>query len=215
MSDLRQYYRQAVIGRIAEIADALARRTAEPDIAAAAIRRAAHSLRGSGGTYGFPDVSAAAATTEDAPDSELDSTARALLAVLQDISADVQPQRTVLIIDDDPEIALLLRAVLASSGREIMLAESAAAAGEILRTRSPDVILLDLMLPDADGRTVLRGIRERSPAAHVIVLSGKSHPDIERECLALGADEYIVKPFDPETLAARVTARLSGAAPRE
>ncbi|HEX6693420.1 MAG TPA: response regulator [Longimicrobiales bacterium] len=211
MADLKDYYRHAVNGRVAEIEDALARRATDPDGAAVVIRRAAHSLRGSGGTYGFPEVSAAAAVAEDADDEELDSAAEALLTVLRGIRAAQPAPRSILIIDDDPEIVLLLRAVLGATGREIVLAASAEAALQTLRTRSFDIALLDLMLPDADGRSVLQAIREGGAAARVIVLSGKSNPEVERECRELGADDYVVKPFDPEALAARVSHQLASA----
>ena len=71
MSDLAEYYRQAMSGRVQELENALARHTDDPAGTAATIRRAAHSLRGSGGTYGFPEVSAAAGVVEDAADADL------------------------------------------------------------------------------------------------------------------------------------------------
>lgn len=209
MADLKEYYRRAVSSRVTEIADALVQRATDPEGAAAIIRRAAHSLRGSGGTYGFPEVSEAAAIAEDAGETELDGAATALLTVLRGISVANAPSRSILIIDDDAEIALLLRAVLGAPNRDIVHTPSAAAAQELIGTRTFDVALLDLMLPDADGRSVLRSMRERGRAAHVIVLSGKNSPEIERECRDLGADDYVVKPFDPEALASRVARHLA------
>ena len=209
MSDLAEYYRQAMSGRVQELENALARHTDDPAGTAATIRRAAHSLRGSGGTYGFPEVSAAAGVVEDAADADLVRGTHSLLDVLRGISADPKPKAGILIVDDDPEIALLLRAVLAAPDRELVQAPSAAAAQTALQSRAFDIVILDLLLPDGDGRTVLRRMREAGSAAHVIMLSGKTASAVEAECRALGADVYMVKPFDPDIVAAHVTDHLT------
>lgn len=210
MEDLKRRYREAVAGRVAALETALAALQSEPEEARSSIRRVAHSLRGSGATYGFPEVTAAAAAVEDGTDDVLAGRVESLLSVLRGIAA-AAPGRRVLVIDDDPEMQLLLRAVLARVGVQVEVAENAAQAQERVRREGFDLILLDLLLPDADGRKVLLTIRDSAPnlATPVFVLSAKTGQQARTECLALGANSFIEKPFDPEALAAEVAAQLS------
>lgn len=215
MEDLKRRYREAVAGRVAALEAALAALASEPEEARSSIRRIAHSLRGSGATYGFPEVTAAAARVEDAADEALPADVEPLLAVLRGIAATEPGRRRVLVVDDDPEMQLLLRAVLARVGVQVEVAESAGQAQERVRREGFDLVLLDLLLPDADGRTVLLTIRDSAPnlATPVFVLSAKTGQQERTECLALGANGFIEKPFDPEALAAEIVAQLSREAP--
>jgi CheY-like chemotaxis protein len=210
MSDLKQLYRQAVAGRVAEIEAALRQTGAESATADESLRHIAHSLRGSGGTYGFPEVSAAAAAAEEADSSELHERTRELLQVLHAVIDGGPRAVRVLIIDDDPEILLLLRTVLAANERELVAAPSGAAAAARLDAGPFALIILDLLLPDVDGREVLKKIRSEPQYADtpVIVLSAKTTPDTRRECAEMGATAFFEKPFDPEAVAAAVGAQL-------
>jgi HPt (histidine-containing phosphotransfer) domain-containing protein len=91
MTDLQSLYRQAMPGRIAELSDALAAVRAGEDAAMERVRRLAHALRGSGGTYGFPAVSAAAQAVEDATPTDIEPRTGELLAVLRAVAAPPTP----------------------------------------------------------------------------------------------------------------------------
>lgn len=116
----------------------------------------------------------------------------------------------ILVIEDDPEIRYLLSVILGDDDRTIVTAEDGAAAQEAL-SEGPDLVILDLILPDLDGRTLLTRLREdpRTATVPVIVISARSDADIRDDCYALGADAYLEKPFDPEELAREVSARLA------
>ena len=202
MEELRRIYRDAVAGRVRELEAALAALPAMPAEAAAAIRRIAHSLRGSGATYGFPEVTRAAAAAEDAATAELTTRTRSLLNVLREVAAGDGAAR-ILAVDDDPEMQLLLRHVLSGTGRELRLATTAAEARAALAESRFDLILLDLVLPDDDA---VGGMP-------VIVLSGRTGADERERCLSLGATEYVEKPFDPAHLAAVVAGQLERRVP--
>ncbi|MFQ5538581.1 MAG: response regulator [Gemmatimonadota bacterium] len=125
--------------------------------------------------------------------------------------------RRILVIEDDPEIRHLLGVVLAAPDREILQAETVEEANARMRDTAPDLVLLDLILPDDDGRAVLRNLK-RDPARAdipVIVLTVKDSPEVRAECFALGAESFISKPFDPEALAEEVHVRLEREAARE
>lgn len=178
------------------------------------IRRMAHALRGSGATYGFPEITESAGKVEDAPDDRVAACLERLLVTLREVVAggDV-PKTNVLVVDDDPAIGRLLKQELTSEARRILVAYSGSSAQEIL-TRTPvSLIILDIVLPDMDGRNLLLKLREQTEMASVpiIVLSALRNRQSRTECLALGADEYVDKPFQIDLLASLVSARLQRA----
>jgi len=184
--------------------------THDPD-ALDSIRRIAHTLKGSGGTVGFPEISTAAAGLEEAEDDQIPSRLESFLTLLHQVAVDGDERRFgILIIEDDPVASRILQVRLAASNREIFAAETGAQAEEILQREAVDLVLLDLILPDMDGRNLLMKLRARPDMAllPVIVVSVKGSRAAKTECFALGADEYFEKPVDPEILAAAVAAKL-------
>lgn len=129
---------------------------------------------------------------------------------------DVDRQR-LLIIEDDPEIQHILSVVLAAEDREIVPVETAAEAKSVLESQDVDLVVLDLILPDADGRSLLSELRAgRSTAAiPVVVTTARAGPDVRQDCYTLGADAFIEKPFDPEKVAADIGVQLERRATAE
>jgi diguanylate cyclase (GGDEF)-like protein len=116
----------------------------------------------------------------------------------------------ILVVDDDPDILQFVEMNLDMEGFETQTAESGRIALEVARERPPDLILLDVMMPELDGLTVLRRLRS-SPATSsipVVLLTAKALAEDRVRGLDLGADDYITKPFDIEELLARVKAVL-------
>jgi len=112
-----------------------------------------------------------------------------------------------LVVDDDPDIRAIVRHVAEAAGWRVDEAGDAAGLGVRLRNGSPDLILLDIGLPDQDGLTVARRLRATSDIP-IIMLTGLGG-DIDRILgLELGADDYVVKPFNPRELVARIRAVL-------
>jgi len=120
-------------------------------------------------------------------------------------------ESTVLLIEDEPEIRRFLRNSLPHQGYRLFEAESAQTGLAQAQARNPDLILLDLGLPDMDGLEVIRKIREwaRIP---IIVLSARGHEQVKVTALDSGADDYITKPFGIEELLARLRTALRHAA---
>lgn len=111
----------------------------------------------------------------------------------------------VLTVDDDPAILRTLSINLKARGYDVEAASDGRSALQIVHERMPDVILLDLGLPDLDGIAVLRQVRSFSQVP-VIVVSARAESDDKVEALDLGADDYVSKPFSMEELLARVRA---------
>ncbi|MDX1622649.1 MAG: response regulator [Gemmatimonadota bacterium] len=212
MEELKSWYREQLEARIDALeAAAEALLVEDRGEARGTIRRVAHSLRGSGGTYGFPRITEAAAEVEEASDSELPVKLEGLLDVLREVAGRSEADRVgLLVIDDDDEIARILEWHLGNDNREIHHARTAEEAERILAVEEVDLVVLDLVLPDTDGRNLLMRLRERpsTAALPVIVLTVKSSSLAKSECFALGADEFFEKPFDPEAFATAVASKL-------
>ena len=110
----------------------------------------------------------------------------------------------VLIVDDEPEIADALAWRLEQAGFEVTVVKDGHAALRAVTERQPDLILLDLVLPGMSGIDVLREIRRTSEDVPVILVSGRSEEADRVVALEIGADDFVVKPFSPRELVARV-----------
>ncbi|MCC6673768.1 MAG: response regulator transcription factor [Thermomicrobiales bacterium] len=124
-------------------------------------------------------------------------------------------KRLVLVVDDEPPIARLVKAKLQLDGFAVVTAPKGEDALPIVERDRPDLVILDLMMPGMDGFETLRRIRERSRVP-VIFLTARAGDADKLRGLQSGADDYITKPFNPDELVARVTAvlrRADGAAP--
>ena len=123
-------------------------------------------------------------------------------------------KQKILIVDDDENIAELISLYLEKECYETHIAADGAEALTLFRTLAPDLVLLDLMLPHVDGYQVCREIRKSSQTP-VIMLSAKGEVFDKVLGLELGADDYIIKPFEPKELVARVRAVLRRYRPQE
>jgi two-component system, OmpR family, KDP operon response regulator KdpE len=113
----------------------------------------------------------------------------------------------VLVVDDEPPIRKLLRMGLTAQGYQTLEAPNGKAALDLL-SQSPDLIILDLGLPDTQGHDLLRTIRARNESVPIVVLSSRGDEAGKVQALDLGADDYITKPFGMDELLARMRAAL-------
>jgi two-component system, OmpR family, alkaline phosphatase synthesis response regulator PhoP len=115
--------------------------------------------------------------------------------------------RTILVVEDEPQIAGIVRDYLEHAGFAVIAAGDGAAALALVRARRPDALVLDLGLPRVDGLDVIRAIR-RDSRVPILILSARGDETDRVAGLELGADDYVVKPFSPRELVARVRAVL-------
>jgi two-component system KDP operon response regulator KdpE len=121
----------------------------------------------------------------------------------------------VLVADDEPRITKLVSIALSEEGFRVVTASGGGDAIAKAEEMRPDIVLLDLVMPDLDGIEVMRELRERRPVP-VILLTARGSTADRAKGLDLGADDYVAKPFHPDELAARVRAvlrRSTGAVP--
>ncbi|MAT95918.1 MAG: DNA-binding response regulator [Anaerolineaceae bacterium] len=119
-------------------------------------------------------------------------------------------KQQVLVVDDDKEIARLLRGYLEKAGFGVLVAYDGQTAVHTLRREKPDLLLLDLMLPDMDGYDITRLVRSDDSLRQipVIMLTARVEDSDKIVGLELGADDYVTKPFNPAEVVARVRAQL-------
>jgi CheY-like chemotaxis protein len=117
----------------------------------------------------------------------------------------------VLVVDDDPEIVTFLSTLLELEGIESSVATSAAAALEQLQQGRPDLVLLDIAMPDRDGIDLCKELKSdpRTAEVPVFVVSARPGKDVVERALAAGAEEFIRKPFENAELISRIRVRLS------
>jgi two-component system, OmpR family, KDP operon response regulator KdpE len=118
-----------------------------------------------------------------------------------------------LVVEDDLNIVDLIRSNLAVRGFDTVVSADGSRALQLLDTEAPDIVLLDLMLPEVDGFELCRQMRERSGVA-IIVVSARGGERDKVTALNMGADDYMTKPFSIEELLARITATLRRTRPQ-
>jgi two-component system, OmpR family, KDP operon response regulator KdpE len=117
------------------------------------------------------------------------------------------PPARILLVDDEPSIQRAVGPLLESRGYEVLLASTGGEGLKMCADESPDLVVLDLGLPDVPGTEVCRQIRNRS-AVPIVVLSARNAERDKVEALDLGADDYVTKPFGAEELLARIRVAL-------
>ncbi|KMJ58001.1 transcriptional regulator [Bacillus sp. LL01] len=120
----------------------------------------------------------------------------------------MQKQLKVLIVEDDPNISELISLYIEKEGFQVACAGDGEMGLAMYYDSDPDFIILDIMLPEMDGWEVCKEVRKDNPAIPIIMLTGKGESYDRIRGLDIGADDYIVKPFDPNELIARVKAVL-------
>jgi len=114
---------------------------------------------------------------------------------------------TILIAEDDPDVREIISLYLRREGGRIVAAEDGRRAMDLFRAESPDLVILDVMLPDMNGMEICRLIRETSTTP-ILFVSYRKDPAYILNGLELGGDDYVTKPFDPNILIARAKALL-------
>jgi DNA-binding response OmpR family regulator len=182
----------------------------QPDEAQGTAHRIAHALARLGGDPRHVNVAVAAQRLIDAPEGDTRAALDGLVAQLaQEVEGLNRPRGVVLLVEDDRWLAELFGHVLTSQGWEVAVAGTAEQAEAIVATLDVSAIVLDLVLPDADGRNLLLRFKEdpRSASVPVVVASAHDDPHVQAECLALGASDFLKKPVDPKTLVEVITRR--------
>lgn len=118
--------------------------------------------------------------------------------------------KKILIVEDEPDIAQLVKLYLEKEGFRTNVAQSGTEALKLLKSERPDLVILDLMLPEIDGIEVCKRIRNAPDTAllPIIMLTAKAEESDTIVGLELGADDYVTKPFSPKALVARMKALL-------
>jgi two-component system, OmpR family, alkaline phosphatase synthesis response regulator PhoP len=122
----------------------------------------------------------------------------------------MEPKLTILVVEDDPDVADMLHAYFQAQGYDVITVHWGADALKVSRERRPDLVILDIRLPDIDGYQVAARLRSnrRTEDVPILFLTEKRTRDDRLRGLELGADDYVTKPFSPRELTARIKALL-------
>lgn len=120
--------------------------------------------------------------------------------------------KRVLVIDDEPAMHKLLKVILEGEGFQIVKPEERQAARKLVKGKKPDVIILDIMMPEVDGFEILKRLKgdQETRQIPVMVLTVRNHREDIEKARFLGADLYMTKPFNPSDLLEAVNSLLSG-----
>jgi DNA-binding response OmpR family regulator len=117
-------------------------------------------------------------------------------------------EKTILIVDDEPDIALVLVTTLEDVGYTVVAVERGDDLERILASDTPDLILLDMLISGRDGREIARHLKAHEATHRIPILMLSAHPSAEREARGAGADDFLAKPFDLELLLEKVAGCL-------
>ena len=114
----------------------------------------------------------------------------------------------ILVVDDAAFMRMRCKKLLSQSGFEVIEAATGAQAVEVYKEDRPDVVLLDITMPDMDGLTALKELKKLDPNAKVAMVSAMGQQSVVMEALKFGAQDFLVKPFDPDRVLATVRKML-------
>ncbi|NNM35289.1 MAG: response regulator, partial [Gemmatimonadetes bacterium] len=213
--EMTRWYRQGLMGRFAALRAARQSLDKGEPGARESILRVARALAGPQIEVRFPSVGQLAREVLDAADVEFMTATNQLLGALDETMEVRDPEPVkIMVVEDDPVQALLVREIVSGPNRQVFQADSVEIADEVLAEHEVSLIILDLGMPGADGRDLLTRLREshRTSGTPILMLSGKTGVQPKTECLALGADGFYDKPVAPATLAAAVAGLLERSA---
>lgn len=237
LEKLRQKYRtrlKDVLHKIEELQSQLQKESPSKDLTTE-LKDVAHSMAGTGGTFGYPDISSSGRKLDEyiatgGKDAEImsdllqelyaaciaaleigEETIKNFVTQKKEASSDRKP--FILIVDDDSEIADFLRIHFTARGLNIEIAQDGAMAVDMLSTLTPDLIVLDIMMPKMNGHQVLEFIKQNDHLKNipVIMLTSQQENTNIIKALSNGAIDYIVKPFRAEQLVHKAENLLAAA----
>ena len=178
----------------------------DPEDGSEAAARLGGFLHGEAVRVGLSEVAEAAVGMLEPEPQEVVEAARRLESLLEERMAGAKGAR-ILLVEDEPTTAQLLEHTLQDQGHRVVLAKTGREARRLAAAERPEVVILDLGLPDVDGRLLIMELRrqEGTRRTPLVVLSGKIGAGVKAECFAYGADVFLDKPVDPTTLSGAVT----------
>ena len=167
----------------------------------------AHEIRAAMRAAGFPTMRDHAMRLVSEGITSIEEVDR-VLATDEGHAAAARTRSRILVTDDEPITRMLVKLLLEREQYEVLEATNGHQAVEIAVRERPDLVLIDLNMPEMDGYEAIRRLRRDFSFATlpIVVLTSEEGPGVEKRVLALGADDYIIKPFDPEVLLSRVNA---------
>lgn len=116
----------------------------------------------------------------------------------------VNGPKRILVIDDDPDIGLMIKMMLEFRGYWVMVIDRAEKTRELIIGNKIDLVIMDMLLSGVNGVDICSEIKKDKDTGHILVIMISAHPNARETCLAAGADDFISKPFDMEDMLAKI-----------
>jgi DNA-binding response OmpR family regulator len=110
----------------------------------------------------------------------------------------------ILVLDDDPDIGIMIKIMLEYKGYSVILTDRADKAADIIRTNDISLLIMDMLLSGVNGTDVCTGLKQNSLTAAIPIMMISAHPDAKEICMDAGADDFISKPFDMQDLIGKI-----------
>ena len=117
----------------------------------------------------------------------------------------------ILVLDDDPDIGIMIKIMLEYKGYSVILTDRADKAADIIRTNEINLLIMDMLLSGVNGTDVCTGLKQNSLTSSTPIMMISAHPNAKQICMDAGADDFISKPFDMQDLIARIDRLLPAA----
>jgi len=215
--DLKNWYREQLKNKITVLQEEKTIYSIDRDRSIESIRMTIHSLKGSGGTFGFNEITTQAKYIESLPDYDLIDQLDIFIELLENISNGNDNFRkviikTVLFIDEDPDLLHLMSTIFEKYDIEFLTASNYSDIKKKLNeVEHIDYIVQNMVMPNISGEALLKEIKsqDKFTATPITVLSGKDDKELKDKCLLLGAENFVRKPFNPEHFASDIVNKLN------
>jgi len=117
----------------------------------------------------------------------------------------------ILVLDDDPDIGIMIKIMLEYKGYSVILTDRADKAEDIIRTNNINLLIMDMLLSGVNGTDVCTALKQNSHTASIPIMMISAHPNAQQVCIDAGANDFISKPFDMQDLIARIDRLLAAA----
>lgn len=113
-------------------------------------------------------------------------------------------QYKIFIVDDDPDIGSMIRMMLEYKGFQVELTDKGALADELIKTTTPDLVIMDMLLSGVNGTDICRTLKNDETRSQIPIVMISAHPNAREYCIGAGADAFIAKPFDMEDILKKI-----------
>jgi len=128
---------------------------------------------------------------------------------MPDTKIKMEKKARILVIDDDPDIGMMIKLMLEYKGYKVTVLDKAGKIEEFLRNGNIDMVIMDMLLSGTNGIDICTGLKSDPAISHIPLIMMSAHPDAKKNCLDAGADDFVSKPFDMQDMLAKISTLIN------